>query len=200
MGGLEFTRRTSSGLRSVHWPADGNESERVLGHLIVASDDDQLRHVVNTALRQLGCTGTFVRSGVDVMNCAYRRRPRLVLLDQYLRDLTGLEVARALSANQQTRFVLIGSSFTTSVTVAAMKLGAYTGSRKAGCCDGDGGVAPPNRRRIGHDRRRHEPYAGYTQRAAICRRPMGDKGAARVRGGQRSQDVTRMGSRRRPEL
>jgi len=67
-----------------------------------------------------------VRSGVDVINCAYRRRPRLVLLDQCLRDLTGLDVARALSGNKQTRFVLIGSSFTTSVTVLAMKLGAFT--------------------------------------------------------------------------
>ena len=126
MGGLEPTRRASSGLRSFHWPADDSESERVPGRFILASDDDQLRHVVNAAIRQLGCAGTFVRSGVDVMNCAYRGRPRLVLLDQCLRDLTGLDVARALSGNKQTRFVLIGSSFTTSVTVAAMKLGAFT--------------------------------------------------------------------------
>jgi len=126
MGGLESVRRPSIGLRSAHWPFDDNESARVPERFIIASDDDQLRHVVNAALRQLGCTGTFVRSGTDVMNCAYRRRPRLVVLDQYLRDLTGLDVARALSAHKETRFLLIGSGLTTSVTVAAMKLGAFT--------------------------------------------------------------------------
>ena len=126
MGVLESARQQSSGLRPVHWPADHNESEKVPERFIIASDDDQLRHVVNASLRQLGCAGVFVRSGVDVLNCAYRRRPRLVLLDQCLRDLTGLEVARALSADKQTRFLLIGSGLTTSVTVAAMKLGALT--------------------------------------------------------------------------
>ena len=126
MGGLEPTRRTLTGLRSFRRPANDNEAERVSGHFILASDDDQLRRVVNAAIRHLGCAGTFVRSGVDVMKCAFRRRPRLVLLDQCFRDLTGLDVARALSRNKATRFVLIGSSFTTSATVAAMKLGAFS--------------------------------------------------------------------------
>ena len=67
-----------------------------------------------------------MRSGVDVMNCASRRRPRLVLLDLCLRDLAALDVARALSGHNATRFVLIGSGFTTSATVAAMKLGAFS--------------------------------------------------------------------------
>ena len=98
----------------------------VAGRFILASDDDQLRHVVDAAIRQLGCAGTFVRSGVDVMNGASRRRPRLVLLDLSLRDLTALDVARALSGQKATRFVLIGSGFTTSATVAAMKLGAFS--------------------------------------------------------------------------
>ena len=125
---LESARRPSGGLRLVHWPADNNESARLPDRFVIASDDEQLRHVVDAALRQLGCTGTFVRSGVDVMSCAYRRRPRLVLLDQCLRDLTvtGLDVARALSADKQLRFLLIGRGLTTSVTVAAMKLGAFT--------------------------------------------------------------------------
>ena len=126
MGGLELTRRPSRGLRSFHGPTDDNEAERVPGRFILASDDDQLRHVVAAAVRQLGCAGTFVRSGADVMNCASRRRPRLVLLDLGLRDLTALDVARALSGNTATRFVLIGSGFTTSATVAAMKLGAFS--------------------------------------------------------------------------
>ena len=49
-----------------------------------------------------------------------------MLLDQSLRDLSGLDVARALSADKRQRFLLIGRGFTTSVTVAAMKLGAFT--------------------------------------------------------------------------
>jgi len=128
MGVLESTRRPSSGLSSVKWPTDHNEPARLPDYFVIASDDEQFRHVVDAALRQLGCTGTFVRSGVDVMNCAYRRRPRLVLLDQCLRDLTitGLDVARALSADKQQRFLLIGRDLTTSVTVEAMKLGAFT--------------------------------------------------------------------------
>jgi FixJ family two-component response regulator len=126
MGTPALARRPANRLRSVAWPVHVDNSQRASDHFLIASDDDQLREIVNAALRQLGCTGTFVRSGVEVVNSTYVRRLSLVLLDQCLRDLAGLDVARALSADKHQRFVLIGKGLTTSVTVAAMKLGAFT--------------------------------------------------------------------------
>jgi FixJ family two-component response regulator len=119
-------RRPANRFRSVAWQVNDDNSQRAPDHFLIASDDDQLREIVNAALRQLGYTGTFVRSGADVVNSNYGRQLSLVLLDQCLRDLAGLDVARALSAGKHQRFVLIGNGLTTSDTVAAMKLGALT--------------------------------------------------------------------------
>jgi ActR/RegA family two-component response regulator len=93
---------------------------------LIASDDEQLRETAHTALRRLGFPASFVRSGLDVVNQPHRVPHRLMLLDQSLRDIAGLEVARAITADMHQRFILVGESLSTSITVAAMKLGAFT--------------------------------------------------------------------------
>src|SRR5687767_1266886 len=81
--------------------------------LLIASDDNKLRDVVNAALRKARCTGTFVRSGRDVVRRVARQRTPLLLLDQCLRGLGGLAVAQRLSARTRPRFVLFGENLTT---------------------------------------------------------------------------------------
>jgi FixJ family two-component response regulator len=98
-------------------------SERA--HILIATDDDRLCESVELALRHLAYTATRVRSGLEVVNRVDARRSCLIVLDQDLPDATGLDVARALGTNGP-RFVLAGHGLTTSVTVAAMKLGAIT--------------------------------------------------------------------------
>jgi FixJ family two-component response regulator len=95
-------------------------------HFVIASDDDRLCASARVALRRLGSAGTFLRSGLDLVDCCQACRPRLVLLDYGLCALKGLEVARGLRAETRYRFVLIDRGLPTAVTVAAMKLGALT--------------------------------------------------------------------------
>ena len=95
-------------------------------HFVIASDDDRLCASARVALRRLGSAGTFLRSGLDLVDCCQACRPRLVLLDYGLCALKGLEVARGLRAETGYGFVLIGQALPTAVTVAAMKLGALT--------------------------------------------------------------------------
>jgi DNA-binding NtrC family response regulator len=96
-------------------------------HFLIATDDDDLHKIVNDAVIRLSYTAAFVRSGSAAMTSARSHALSLVLLDQCLPDLAGLEVARALSRDApDLPFVLIGGGLTTSITVEAMKLGAFT--------------------------------------------------------------------------
>jgi CheY-like chemotaxis protein len=102
-------------------------SDDTLVDFLIASDDNQLRDVVDAALRNARYTGTFVRSGREVVRRVARQRtPLLLLLDQCLSDFGGLAVAQRLSARTRPRFILFGENLTTPVTVAAMQLGAFT--------------------------------------------------------------------------
>lgn len=96
-------------------------------HFLIVTNDTDLHQIVDDAVTRLSCTAAFVRSGCDAMASARSRSLSLVLLDQYLPDVAGLEVARAISRyTPSPPFVLIGSAITTSITVEAMKLGAFT--------------------------------------------------------------------------
>ena len=96
-------------------------------HCLIATADNDLHEIVNGAVTQVRCTAAFVRSGSDVVTRARARRTSLVLVDQALPDIAGLEVARSLSRETpELPFVLIGHRLTTSITVEAMKLGAFT--------------------------------------------------------------------------
>ena len=106
------------------WP--DNQSERTLEDFLIASDDNNLREVVAAALTETAYTGTFVRCAGEVLRHVSRQRTPLLLLDQCLSGHGGLEVAQRLSVRTRPRFVLFGDHLTTSVTVAAMQLGAFT--------------------------------------------------------------------------
>lgn len=111
---------------SPHVVWSDNTSERTPEDFLIASADNNLRDVVHAALRKAGYTGTFVRCGGEVLRRVSRQRTPLLLLDQCLSGLGGLEVAQLLSAGTRPRFVLFGENLTTPVTVAAMQLGAFT--------------------------------------------------------------------------
>jgi len=111
---------------SPHVVWSDNTGEGTLEDFLIASDDNHLRDVVDAALRRAEYTGTFVRCGDEVLRRVTRERRPLLLLDQCLVGLGGLEVVQRLSAGTRPRFVLFGENLTTSVTVAAMQLGAFT--------------------------------------------------------------------------
>lgn len=77
---------------------------------LIATVDDDVRQIVNQALRRLAYTAVFVRSGTAALASARSRTSRLVLLDQTLPDIDGLEVARALGRETpDLKFVLVGT-------------------------------------------------------------------------------------------
>jgi DNA-binding NarL/FixJ family response regulator len=96
-------------------------------HLLIATTDDQLQASVRDAATLFHQTVACARSGCDAIRTAQSPSLRLLLLDQCLADVAGLEVARAVSRDiPGLPFVLIGSDLTTTITVEAMKLGAVT--------------------------------------------------------------------------
>jgi ActR/RegA family two-component response regulator len=116
-----FTPRSS-------WSAQSDDrTESPNPHVLIASPDELFHEAVKGALGQFHYSGTFVRSGADAVTSAHSHRSSPLFLDQSLPDLAGLEVARVLNRDSsERRFVLIGNSLTTSTTVEAMKLGAFT--------------------------------------------------------------------------
>jgi ActR/RegA family two-component response regulator len=126
MGAHQLSRGTARHFSSAGSLEDAAAIDDGSEQFLIASDDDRLCETVKVALARLGHSGIFLRSGIAAVDRLSARRPRLVLLDQDLRDLAGLDVARALSADSRHRFVLMGERLRTSVTVAAMKLGALT--------------------------------------------------------------------------
>ena len=64
--------------------------------VLVVDDDAELRTLLASALAQAGFEALEAGSGAAALECASRRRPRLVVLDVRLPDLSGYEVCREL--------------------------------------------------------------------------------------------------------
>lgn len=106
---------------------DEKSNDTKTPRFLIASDDDDLHDTVNEAVGRLSYIVAVVRSGRDALASARSSPLSLLLLDQCLRDLDALDVARSLSASTpDLPFVLIGRGLTTSITVEAMRLGAFT--------------------------------------------------------------------------
>jgi DNA-binding response OmpR family regulator len=64
--------------------------------VLVVDDDAELRTLLTSALAQAGFETLEAATGAAALECASRRRPRLVVLDVRLPDLSGYEVCREL--------------------------------------------------------------------------------------------------------
>jgi FixJ family two-component response regulator len=96
-------------------------------HVLAATADADLQRILDDAVRLLRYTADFVRSGREALTRASARSSSVALVDQSLPDIPGLEVARVLTQNvRELPFVLIGKGLSTSTTVDAMRLGAFT--------------------------------------------------------------------------
>lgn len=99
------------------------EARRVL----VVEDDRFLRRACEASLRQRGFTVLIATDGAEGLQVARAEMPDLILLDMLMPKLTGLEVLRALKADQATRtipVVILSNSSREQDIEEARRLGA----------------------------------------------------------------------------
>jgi two-component system cell cycle response regulator DivK len=104
--------------------------------ILVVEDNELSMKLVNDLLEFHGHQIFQATRGADAIRIAHDSRPYLILLNLQLPDMSGLDVARALKADEATRAIPV-----VAVTAFAMR-GDEEKARNAGC---DGYVTKPIR-------------------------------------------------------
>lgn len=79
--------------------------------VLIVDDDEHLREILATMLRFNGYEISEAATGAEAVNKAISDKPDLILLDIYLPDMKGPEVARAIRSNPTTAHIpIIGCS------------------------------------------------------------------------------------------
>ena len=73
------------------------------GTILIAEDDRCLRRACDVALRGRGYTTVLAEDGLQALALAASAKPDLVLLDLLMPRMSGIEVLRALRADEATR-------------------------------------------------------------------------------------------------
>ena len=80
-------------------------------HILIVEDNLHLRRILGGALEQRGYTVSEAETGEEAIIKAVDAKPKLILLDLTLPDMTGTEAARALKQNPQTAHIpIVGCS------------------------------------------------------------------------------------------
>jgi DNA-binding response OmpR family regulator len=75
--------------------------------VLVADDDDDIRHLIGMKLRRAGYTVEVAGDGVEALELARRTRPDLIVLDVMMPGKSGIEVTRELASDTALRQVPI---------------------------------------------------------------------------------------------
>ncbi len=70
--------------------------------ILIADDDDGLRHLLSLVLCREGCEVIEAADGTEALARAYDSSPTLVLLDVMMPGLDGFDVCRKLRSDQRT--------------------------------------------------------------------------------------------------
>jgi CheY-like chemotaxis protein len=73
--------------------------------VLLVEDDRFLRRACEKSLRQQGCTVSTAADGEEALRASRAELPDLVLLDILMPKLNGIEVLRALRADEKTRAI-----------------------------------------------------------------------------------------------
>ena len=100
--------------------ADSEQIPRVL----VVDDEQNIRELVQVALKFHGCAVTLGANGKDALALAASEKPNLIVLDVMLPDIDGFEVCRRLRASgDEVPVIFLTARDTTSDTVTGLTLG-----------------------------------------------------------------------------
>ena len=76
-------------------------------HVLIVEDDPDLRQIFTEVLEHHGYTVSEAATGQEAIVTAIHKKPKLILLDLSLPDMTGTEAARVLKRNPQTSHIPI---------------------------------------------------------------------------------------------
>ncbi|GJL53371.1 MAG: hypothetical protein NPIRA02_05030 [Nitrospirales bacterium] len=86
-----------SGIPSTHLiHVDG-----LMGEILIVDDDPIVRHFVHRMLRIQGYTCTEVEHGLEAINHLRTHRPRLIITDQQMPVMTGIQLLENLSVHYE---------------------------------------------------------------------------------------------------
>ena len=95
-------------------------------HILIADQDDNLRHVLRTVLEQEGYTVGEVKTGRDALTALQNTKHTLALLDAQLPDRDGLDVLERLrQSGNDTPVIIMAGNATAAIGIQSMQLGAY---------------------------------------------------------------------------
>jgi DNA-binding response OmpR family regulator len=95
--------------------------------VLVADDDEDIRALVQLALRNAGFSAQTVDCGSKALAAARRDRPPVLVLDVRMGDMSGLEVCRQLKAGETTagsQVLMISANSSTEDVAAGYAAGA----------------------------------------------------------------------------
>ena len=94
--------------------------------ILIADDEEKIRKIMSLLLRDEGYEVLTVENGIDAVNEAKRFNPDLILLDQQMPGLTGIEALKEIKALRPEQVVIIITAHgSISLAVSAIKDGAY---------------------------------------------------------------------------
>ena len=94
--------------------------------ILIADDEEKIRRIMSLLLRDEGYEVLTVVDGMDAVNEAQRFDPDLVLLDQQMPGLTGIDALREIKVHRPNQTVIIITAHgSISLAVSAIKDGAY---------------------------------------------------------------------------
>ena len=80
-------------------------------HILIVEDDPDLRYIFAECLEHHGYTVSEAATGQGAIVAAIHKKPKLILLDMSLPDMTDTDAARVLKRNPQTSHIpIIGCS------------------------------------------------------------------------------------------
>jgi CheY-like chemotaxis protein len=80
-------------------------------HVLIVEDDPDLRHIFAEVLEHHGYTVSEAATGQEAIVTAINEKPKIILLDLSLPDMTGTEAASVLKRNPQTMNIpIVGCS------------------------------------------------------------------------------------------
>ncbi len=94
--------------------------------VLVADDDSRCRESVRALLEQQGMQTFTAVGGVEALDFVQERSVHLVILDQWMPDLTGIETLKRITEiKQQIPSIIMSGESTNETKLEAMNAGAY---------------------------------------------------------------------------
>ena len=94
--------------------------------VLIADDDDSLRHILAATLEKVGYTTLKARNGAETLACIKEKNVDVILLDIWLGDVNGLELIEDIQQyNSTASIIIITAHGTTQTAIDAAKQRAY---------------------------------------------------------------------------